>query len=512
MGMFPVLSLFASNQSQLEPGTLWRPLLVILGGTALFFIVMRWLIGDWNRAGLITTFASFLFFIFGPIKNILISCKILVAGVNLESGRYYLLLFLSIILIVGIRLLLQKRPQSATGLLILNCATLTALIIPLISILSSVISHPARSAAEQTVTSIRQEATSRPDIYYIIFDMYARSDTIESDYGYDNSAFLEALRKQGFYVAPCSTSNYTVTQLSIPSALNMNYLPELGNDFYIGHPYLSEAAGLIADNAVRRFLHQYGYSFLSFQNIYPGLNITNADVYITPPGWKAKIQPFEVLLIDQTPGIILLDEIEKNTDIMEILDTRKYGSSYDDILFYLDELSRLPTSVQSPKFVYAHIMLPHPPYIFGPNGEYVGDDQTLTGGTSGLPVNPEADVRGYTNQLEYINSRIPQIVENIISRSKIPPVIIIQGDHGFGNWEDPRVRLPIMNAYYLPGVESNKLLYATITPVNTFRVVLDIYFQAQFKLLPDLNYVSTNNKDSYDATFYENQAIGCRSK
>jgi len=102
------------------------------------------------------------------------------------------------------------------------------------------------------------------------------------------------------------------------------------------------------------------------------------------------------------------------------------------------------------------------------------------------------------------------IVEEIISRSKIPPVIIIQGDHGF--WGGAQERMPIMNAYYLPGKESSKLLYPNITPVNTFRVVLNTYFQGQFELLPDLNYASQNDKDFYDVTFYENQAIGCRPK
>ena len=34
-------------------------------------------------------------------------------------------------------------------------------------------------------------------------------------------------------------------------------------------------------------------------------------------------------------------------------------------------LGELPvvTQLRGPKFVFAHILLPHPPYVFGPNGE-----------------------------------------------------------------------------------------------------------------------------------------------
>jgi hypothetical protein len=114
--------------------------------------------------------------------------------------------------------------------------------------------------------------------------------------------------------------------------------------------------------------------------------------------------------------------------------------------------------------------------------------------------------------LKYIASRLPQIVSDIISRSKNPPVIIIQGDHGFKAWDNPKDRLSILNAYYLPGTDSNKLLYQSITPVNTFRVVLDTYFGGKFGLLQDRNYDSVSNADKYGVVFYDNQSIGCQPK
>ena len=51
-------------------------------------------------------------------------------------------------------------------------------------------------------------------------------------------------------------------------------------------------------------------------------------------------------------------------------------------------------------------------------------------------------------------------------------------------------RLGILNAYYFPdGIYAN--LYPSITPVNSFRVVLDQFFGTQLGLLEDHSYFST---------------------
>ncbi len=42
---------------------------------------------------------------------------------------------------------------------------------------------------------------------------------------------------------------------------------------------------------------------------------------------------------------------------------------------------------------------------------------------------------------------------------------------------DLKQKFGILNAFYLPDVD-NDILYPTITPVNTFRVVFNLYFEA----------------------------------
>jgi hypothetical protein len=52
-----------------------------------------------------------------------------------------------------------------------------------------------------------------------------------------------------------------------------------------------------------------------------------------------------------------------------------------------------------------------------------------------------------------------------------------------------REGMRILNAYYLP-LKDCDLVYDSITPVNTFRVIFNCYFGTNYKLLEDKSYNS----------------------
>jgi len=86
-----------------------------------------------------------------------------------------------------------------------------------------------------------------------------------------------------------------------------------------------------------------------------------------------------------------------------------------------------------------------------------------------------------------LNTRVLEAVDTILEESDTPPIIIIQGDHGA--WIQPKDRLMwILNAYYLP--ENNDKLYPSISPVNTFRLVFNLYFGGRYEMLEDVSYFS----------------------
>ena len=146
-------------------------------------------------------------------------------------------------------------------------------------------------------------------------------------------------------------------------------------------------------------------------------------------------------------------------------------------------------------FVFAHLISPHPPYIFGRNGEELQHDQPFSlSGPARQNGGPDY-IKLYIDQLHFTDGIILKAVEKILSQSKTPPIIIIQGDHGpvsyFGEDEvlegNMKEQHAILNAYYFPG-QKYDLLYPSVTPVNSFRIIMNTFFDGKYELLPDKNY------------------------
>ena len=99
-----------------------------------------------------------------------------------------------------------------------------------------------------------------------------------------------------------------------------------------------------------------------------------------------------------------------------------------------------------------------------------------------------------------------QVVDGLLADPENSPVIIIQADHGYGfddtsklSKENLEQRMSILSAYYLPGIEEN-LSDDVITPVNTFRIIFNSYFNADYDLLENKMYSDDNDGGYVDVT------------
>jgi hypothetical protein len=97
---------------------------------------------------------------------------------------------------------------------------------------------------------------------------------------------------------------------------------------------------------------------------------------------------------------------------------------------------------------------------------------------------------GYIDQIKFLNTRIPGILTRIIHDSKIQPVIILQGDHGLKRFGPDDVK--ILNAYYLGGRQDISIDRG-ITPVNTFRLIMNTFFGKNEQLLPNESFFSAED-------------------
>jgi hypothetical protein len=333
-----------------------------------------------------------------------------------------------------------------------------------------------------------EEAVPLPDIYYIILDGYGRADILANLFDYDNTEFLDYLTAKGFYVAHESRSNYCQTLLSLASSLNLTYLDGLVRQIGVEYGGAGPVADMVNNSAVFHFLERHGYELVTFSSGYPGTEIRNADRYLTPRWYPDE---FQVTLINMTPIPLVLNALYDMHDWHR-----------ERILYTFENLpdaSELP----GPTFVFAHIIAPHPPFVFGPNGERIAPELqfVLADGSHLIErrgMTREEYVAQYRGQLMFINSRVRGAVDAILSTSQRPVIIVLQADHGPGSmldWDDPNntdleERLSVLNAYYLPD-DGDKYLYDAITPVNTFRVIFNHYFGTDLELLDDESYFST---------------------
>ena len=490
LATYSVLAILAANieEAKLRAGI--RPLLLSLLATTILYLLLRLVLKNKLKSGLITSLMILLFFSYGHVYNFIEEQSIF--GVVIGRHRWLVVLWIALFML-GIWLIIYKIRNTQTATEYLNLITAIVLIFPFAQIglysYRTQFQAPTGYAANTEFTKLTPpENQSLPDIYYIILDGYSRDDILEKHYQLDNNEFLNSLEDMGFYVARCSQSNYAQTQLSLASSLNFNYLENIDPRYTVGNTSRIGLSELIQNSALQQALKSLGYTIVSFDSGYEPTRLREADLYLSP-NVVADINDFENLLVRTTLARLFAEGIAF-LNFPPDWEARDQAHR-ERILFTFNELEGLP-SMPGPKFVFAHIISPHWPHVFGPNGE---------------PVHEQPDsVSGYRNQVLFINSQIEQIIDTLISQSDQPPIIIIQGDHG-SIIESPQRRMSILNTYYLPQ-DGNLALYDVISPVNTFRLVLDYYFAGDIPLIEDTSYYSQYD-DPYNYQVIPNRRPEC---
>lgn len=471
---YPVLALLSYNISQVRASIGLRPLVVVLLVAALLFQLFRLIYRQSQRAAFATSAVLILFFTYGQLYDQLatewqlsfsplwmLAGWLVLTGLALAwAGRcntrfekatpWLNLLSLLLVLVSAVQIAWWSWPQSA-HLPVDDFAPLQSLSVP--------------------------DGQDLPDIYYIIVDSYGRSDLLWQSFSFDNSGFIHSLQAMGFFVAGCSQSNYNRTDVSLASSLNLEYLQNLDENYRPGNLGRSTLWESISHSTARYELENLGYKTVAFATGFTWTEIEDAEVFLSPSWAWSQMTGFETLLIRTTPARHLEDLGWINLDQ---IDGQRYRERTQLILSSMDELARMP----GPKFVFIHLIPPHPPFVYAPDGSptnpapFLNEDRRYTIDTY---------TQGYRNQVAYISSQLLPALQTLISASARPPIIVLQGDHAPWLQNGYRTFL-ILNAYYLPGQEDK--LYPTISPVNTFRLIFDLYFGADYELLPDISYYS----------------------
>jgi hypothetical protein len=308
-------------------------------------------------------------------------------------------------------------------------------------------------------------AGGEPDIVYVVLDRYAGGITLREQYGFDNGPFLRSLEARGFTVAGASRCPYQKTAHSLAASLNMAYLPDL-IDLRAAEPTdWGPLYDLLRGSRAARFLQTQGYEYVHIGNWWdPTARDPFADVNV---GFGTDSFYDREGIYEATP-----DQFEA--------------------------IASAPAR-PGPTFVFAHVALPHPPYVFDREGRYVPPEVEAARGREA----------SYLEQLRHTNRLIGRMVDRLLARPD-DPVIVLQADEGphpYAYEIDPlfdwtratdvelREKFFILNAYYLPGSDAD--IPPDISPVNTFRLIFREYFGADLDLLEGRSFIFRDERHLY---------------
>lgn len=497
----PALILWAANVSQVLFADILRSLLFSVLLVSILWAAAYLLTRNSHKAALLASLITVFFFSYGHLFSFL---RGLAIGDILIGRTLIVLPVFAIILGASAWWIFTHNPDGRQTQNI-NAIALFLLIVPLLNVSYYYVRGSIIEASKPVEVPAELDNMfdgEVPNIYYIILDMHARVDVLQAIYDYDESDFINSLKSLGFYIADQSTSNYSSTLQSLSSSLNMEYINYLEGLYGADSNDRTALGELLTQNKVMKILTELGYKLGAFQtgDFYTEFRLAN--VYIKPTTDQVRsyqtfwaLNAFESTFLQTTVVRVFYDlNVLISKDVVEQTVETPYRLHRLTILNTIDHLSDFADK-REPFFVFAHIISPHPPYVFGPNGEELQHTQPFSLSGPGRKNGGPKYMGFYVDQLRYTDLKILEAVKRILARSKTPPIIIIQGDHGpvslTGEDEvegsNMKEQHAILNAYYFPS-EQYGLLYPSVTPVNSFRILFDTFFNGDYELLPELNY------------------------
>jgi hypothetical protein len=334
----------------------------------------------------------------------------------------------------------------------------------------------------------RCDTCSNPDIYFLLFDEYTNSKTLAAEFGYENAFIENYLGAKGFHIPHASRSNYNFTHMALGSELNLSYLENLGRDRHFFTKDFLRAYYTVFNNELAGILKKQGYSIRNYSIFDMADAPVRTTPFLTELTWRSVIGQtfYHKLRRDIGWQLNKFTGAGKNISAASFTkaehDMERIQKSFDGVV------AEAKANAISPRFIYAHFLMPHETYYFDSLGKRLDMMHTTDG---------KASKEDYLAQLVYANRFImAPLVDSIFRYAKRPFVIVIQGDHGYRFWPVASVDLEFENfsALYFPDGIYNSI-GDSLSAVNTFRIVLNKYFHTGYPMLKDssINLYKTNS-------------------
>ncbi len=484
-GAFPVLFLVRINASRTSVVQAAPHLAVTIATIAVLYVTGLALKENKHLFAIRLSIVLIWFFVYGHLALALASTL-----ASIPFKGHVLLFPLWTALFVAVLLLTRRLRDVRAVTRILNGVALVLIVMTLVGLTDRPLAATGDADLLPRVLSSsdprRADNARRPDVYYLVFDRYAGAESLREYHRFTNATFLDDLRSRGFVIPERTRGNYPNTAMSLASSLSVQYLDELSDTFDPVTGAVDPIFEAVQRNDVAATFQALGYRYVHVGSWWDGTR-TSPIADVTVSGYP--LSEFTRSYLASTALAPLLD-----TGVIVETDPDSLHRSIAERQFV--ELKKIP-AMRGPKFVFAHLLMPHPPYVVDRVGRPI----------DGEPGTVAQRMRAYIEQLLYTNGKIVQVLDAIESAPGEDPIVILQSDEGpnptywrraAADWtratpKEQRLKFRIFNALLLPGVDSEKI-YPTISPVNTFRLVMSEYFGGRLPLLADTSYVSSKRR------------------
>ncbi len=431
-----------------------------------------------TKAGIAATAGGIFYLFFGHIKEALRKTEMLEF-----ISHYKTLLPLVFILSLFLLYRLRKTKPPYQFNFFLNILFVIYSLIELWNLSRLSVTGGQVFPATNMFTTSAASAERQPDIYYILLDCYPNSVYQQEVLGVASNDLDKQLEEKGFYVVKNARSNYNYTSFSMASIFNMEYLSWLKDPKSVRPFHYNRTIQLVKNAVVFNWLkdQQYELHNLSFFDI-PGVRSVNKEKFLSTTGREIILYYtfYKCLRRDVIPEMfpsLRTALIERNRKMWK----ERFKDLREHNRYVLDSLMKYRPRKEEdkPRFLYAHLEMPHFPYYFDSSGKAYPDE--LVYGKE-MITNKER----LKNYIGYTNRQASAIVDKLQSLRNGQDIIIIQSDHGLNDLDKKRKddAFNSYTAFYFPD-RDYRMLYDSMSNVNSFRIIFNKYFGQQLSLLKD---------------------------
>lgn len=478
----PLLAMLKNNMSTWPPEVVLGPVLIAAVVALLLWLALLPFAPDPRRAALAVTFSMLV-----AMSHL----SLLLVTLPLGVVRFVPLVYLGVLVAAAV-ILRSRRPAIALTIFANRALLITVLFLTVPIAWGEV--GRSRTVAAPLPISPDAGFGQRPDVYVLILDGYGREDVLHDLYAFDNP-LPDRLRTSGFIVADRATANYAQTALSLASAFNLDYLPQLGHPERADTDAKRGLADLIRNSRFFQAFEDGGYDIRTYGSEYTMIRPGNGRDHRAAPG---HLNEFHYTALEATALPTLFEAVGLQRGWLPLRLHRHH------LRWTLSDLVKsVPPDKAPPTLVLAHLLAPHPPFALDADGRIRNTKvpALLSDGSMWRAIaqqSGESYKAGYIDALRYLNAGILQVEQAIAKRGSRPAIVLIHGDHGPGlelEWESPaetnmRERMGVLLAARFPEGQGASIDDRT-TLVNVYRTVINQALGTRLPLLEDRSYFST---------------------